>query len=379
MSMTVYCHETRDICEGLPELLHRFPVRALLAARREDRVVVAARHGEPRELRLLNSLGFGPDPDHVIYTDDKGRVLAGHMPVAKTPVAPFSGTTSLGRLFAARNGLPFRAPARSACIEANSKGLFQEIANLLRESGAVKSPDGEAAHGEEREAVIGKLLTRYGQVIVKGTQSSSGLQQKIIRSGESIDLLGLPETVVVQEWVEGKSSPSVNLEIGANGEVKYLFETEQILEGTHHVGNRLVTGTRHRNSSLIRRAAVTIGREYWRRGYYGPCGIDFLDDYAIEVNARVTAPWYPWQGSQNLCGRPLPFCMRSARIRPDATVDDLMGVLGGRLFDRATLSGAVPFCFLPEYSFLYVVTYSEDEARLSTLYEEVSRALSELR
>lgn len=380
----VYCHETRDVCDGLPDLLGRFPLRALLVARPGERVVLPAGH-EPTELPLLNRLGFGPRAEDLIFVRDDGTIAGGDRDLEDALLLPFSGATKRARAFAERHGARFHAPAFDACVDANSKGTFQEIVNELADDGGdLVGPVGQAPRPTRVEAVATAFAWKYGKAIIKGVHSASGLQQVVVEKGASPSLEGLPRLVVVQQWVEHDYSPSLQCLIGADGSVRQLSTTVQILDGLHHIGNRCPSGLPDWVLDGMRWRADGIGGELAARGFWGICGIDFLvreEDRTVlanEVNARIPAPWYPWNASRRLLGEPLAFRMKSAALAPGASIGDVEKAMRPLLFDRGRRAGFVPFCFVPEHGFVYGVTYAPTPAALDALTPAVDARLAAL-
>lgn len=378
-----YYHETRDVCEGLPELLGRFPLRALLVARPGEKVILPA-GPFPTELPLLNRLGFGPRPEDLVFVGVDGRVTSGNDDLEGAEIFPFSGTSSLARQFAARHGATFHAPHLTTCLRANSKAVFQDVVNMLAERHGPVGPRGVVAPRDRAVAHARELASRAGRAIAKGPHSASGQQQVVVTKGETPDFADLPGTVVVQEWVEHDCSPSLQCRIDEDGVVHELLATEQILDGTHHIGNRFPPRLSTQVRADMSRIGRLIGEAFASIGYWGICGVDFLvtDDgstvLANEVNARIPAPWYAWNASRRLLGDALPFRMKSIRLRPGTSIGDVERAVRPLLFDRVARAGFVPFCVVPEHGFAYGVTYAPDQARLDTIVAGVDARLAEL-
>ncbi len=385
----VYYHETADVCDGLPALLHRFPLRALLVAQPGDRVVLPDGRF-PSELTLLNRLGFGPREEDLIFVREDGSVSSGDTDLEGAIILPFSGTTTRARAFARRRGATFHAPTREACAYANSKVVFQKIANAARHHGfGVIAPDGvvlegACARGDAARKRIDEFVAALGKAVVKGANSASGLQQVTVSKPGEYSLDGMPDDLVVQEWVRHGSSPSLQCVVSPNGSIDVLSVTEQILDGVHHVGNRYPADVLPSDFVAMRGIATVLGHALAGLGFWGVCGIDFLLDeernvlLANEVNARIPAPWYPWQATRRRFGAPLPFRMKSMRLASGTTVDDIVRAAGNLLFAPDRREGFVPFCFVPEHGFVYGVTFSPDRDRVGALADCVERRFAEL-
>jgi hypothetical protein len=383
-SKRVYYHETFDVCEGLPTLLHRFPLRALIVARPGERVVLPDGH-VPAELALLNRLGFGPREEDLVFVREDGSVLSGDNDLENAVVLPFSGTTQRARTFAAKHGATFHSPDREACLMANSKAVFQEIGNAARRFDlGVIAPRGVVMSRESAVRAANTLARELGKAVIKGAHSASGLQQAVVSHGDDPSLEGFPDEVVIQEWVPHVSSPSLQCVVMQNGDIDILSVTDQILDGIHHVGNRypadILPSTFMEMGSISR----IIGNALAGLGFWGVCGIDFLLDedrnvvVANEVNARIPAPWYPWQATRRRYGEPLPFRMKSIRLRAGTSIEDVAYAAGNLLFDGNRREGFVPFCYVPEHSFVYGVTFSPDRNRMCALADRVDARLTEL-
>lgn len=386
----VYYHETADVCDGLPALLHRFPLRALLVAQPGDRVVIPDGFGSPAELPLLNRLGFGPHPNDLIYVRDDGNVVCGDRGLEGTVVLPFSGTTFRARAFAKKHGATFHAPTQEACAYANSKVVFQKIANAAWHHGIGRiAPAGAVLEGPEavgtaaRDAVDA-FVSVFGKAVVKGANSASGLQQVTVSAPGEYSLDGMPDDLVIQEWVRHESSPSLQCLVHPDGGIDVLSITEQLLDGVHHVGNRFPADILPSDFITMRGIARILGHALAGLGFWGVCGIDYLLDenrhvvLANEVNARIPAPWYPWQATRRRFGKPLPFRMKSMRVALGTSIDDIANAADDLLFDKEKREGFVPFCFVPEHGFVYGVTFSPERDRVGDLAARVESRLSEL-
>lgn len=378
-----YYHETRDVCDGLPELLGRFPLRALLVARPGEKVILPA-GPFPTELPLLNRLGFGPHPEDLVFVGADGSVASGDGDLEGADIRPFSGTSVLAREFAERNGASFHAPARDACIDANSKATFQRIANALLAGCDQVAPFGEVCSLARAEVIAFAYARKHGKAIVKGVHSASGLQQVVVTPGAAPSFADLPRTVVVQQWVEHDYSPSLQCVITPDGDVRVLSTTVQILDGNHHIGNRCPSQLPEWALEGMQWRAYLLARGLAERGYWGVCGVDFLvregdrTVLANEINARIPAPWYAWNASRRLLGEPLPFRMKSVKLAAGTAIDDIERVMRPLLFSRVARAGFVPFCLVPEHGFAYGVTYAPDQARLDTIVAGVDARLAQL-
>jgi len=264
----VYCHETRDVCDGLPDLLGRFPLRALLVARPGERVVLPQGF-EPSELPLLNRLGFGPRPEDLIFAREDGSIASGDRDLEGAQVLPFSGSTKRARSFAERHGAQFHAPGLDVCLDANSKATFQEIVNDLGEDGDQVGPAGQVPRWTRTERVAIAYAWKYGKSVVKGVHSASGLQQAVFEPNVTPSLEGMPRSVVVQQWVEHDYSPSLQCFIAPDGSIKQLSTTVQILDGNHHIGNRCPSGLPDWVLEGMQWRVDSIGGELSARGFWG--------------------------------------------------------------------------------------------------------------
>ncbi|MEY4744182.1 MAG: hypothetical protein RL272_127 [Candidatus Parcubacteria bacterium] len=381
----VYYHETFDVCDGLPDLLHRFALRALLVAKPGERVVLPHGFGPPAELQLLNRCGFGPRPDDLIFVGSDGAIVDGDSDIEGAEILPFSGTTRRARRFAEMHGATFHAPLQPQCLEANSKAAFQDIVNDARaEADWQVGPRGTVSGIRAAAEIATRFAAAHGKSIVKGVHSASGLQQAVVGSGETPALDGMPDEVVIQEWVAHDYSPSLQCLIERDGRVRELSTTIQILDGNHHVGNVCPSGLPREVVSQMSAKGRYICRSLSARGFWGICGVDFLvresdgTVLANEVNARIPAPWYPWNASRRRFGVPLPFRMKSVRLRPGMPFAEVERAVRPSLFDRARRSGFLPFCFVPEHGFVYGATFAATPEALATLASHVDVRLAEL-
>ncbi|MFA5358252.1 MAG: hypothetical protein WC310_00320 [Patescibacteria group bacterium] len=374
----IFFHHTRDVVDGMPELLFSFPLRMLIAARQGDKVVLPI-GVEPLELELLNRLGFGPRPEDVVYVD--GNLTSADL---HGKVFPFSGCSVQQRQMVELAGLDFAAPSLEICRQADSKAFFQSVLHDLR-----LRPFGRIVVTGDRERmkeVVKEMLSRHGSLLLKAAHSTSGLQQHLIMSLADLpEDLALKGKAVVQEFIPHVVSPSAQYYLKPGGNWKLNSMTTQILDGRHHVGNIFPpTDLSPEVIAEIEKIGSRIVPRYAELGYYGPLSVDFMLTennrlFPCEVNARVTAPWYPWEAARRNLGAPVPFWMKSLRINPKTTIAKMEKVLGKLLFNPKTKKGALPFSFLPKQNFTYLVIYGSNQNEfVNRLVPQVQWALAKL-
>lgn len=390
----VWFHSTQGVCHGLPRLLgEEFSRRVLLVAQPGEKVILPPNVDAGEEVRLLNELGFGPRPGDTISSDaaDLKNRIAG------CNLYPFSATSSHSREVASLSGARFRGIANAGqAWQFNDKGFLQEAA---LEHGWRVPPGFVYQRSELGEGVIDFCRERFGtrKLVIKGTNSASGQEQLLVRDNDEwgdLDLrqLGDAEAVVVQKWIDHDIDASVQFSVNADGELKLLSDTTQLIEGgIHHVGNVFPAAVSEADRALMRLIAFRIITEYIACGLRDTVGgVDFVlrngrELWACEVNARVVAPWYPWKAIQRRFGEVPPFTMRSFSLPRDTTPPQVASALGDAFYSRDKRVGCVPFCIVPnvpnsgtERGFCYTVTYGRTPEERDELFKTATGRLAAL-
>ena len=392
----VLAHHTEGTVACLPTALDHFDARAFIAAREEDYVMRMRPNGNnsmsyfppPHELDLLNRLGFGPHPDHVIdvligreghgieFCDPKHRAI-----VEDGWIEVFSGTSIFQRTTLERLGVQTGLPTIGACGRGNDKSVLQ------RRHGPcwVKNGDGSFHFSEGRaesllpygghalRSNLDELLRviqarKPSRYLVKPATAASCIGLRVVDTRPSISLFADLEwssttrTVnrfVVQQMMPHDIDFSLEFEIpepGDEGQVRIRTLCGQYVVDGDFQGNFYPINLSDEMRQAATRAVETIISDLMMNGEaWGPGSVDFIGNsktgevWAVEVNLRRTAAYYGREPMRQRFGRARPFDMRSFTIPRGFTMEAMEMIFKGLLFGQPGPEiGFVPFCFLPD-------------------------------
>ncbi|MBU0531311.1 hypothetical protein KJ910_02350 [Patescibacteria group bacterium] len=396
----------------LPEALGLLDARAALVAGVDD-YLLRLNRGVPEELGLMNRLGFGCPPEHVIsITTRKGWAKFAephHREVLRTagPIEFFAGTSRLLRGTLDQLGVSYCQPSLKSCRTANSKIDFQRLGECY------------AINGDGRYHTVGKnlhaaLIPRGGfgtptqiqgllrhlfdlsvfEVRLKPDASGSCIGHRNLTTPHGVNGYLLPDCRhVVQELVRCNIEFSIPFEIDVKGNFKLYDVCRQLIEchdgHDDFVGNASIpngrAGLPTKMRRLAREAAEVIIWQTWKQHrYFGWGSIDFVGNTttgtvkAIERNARITATYYPIMASLRRFGKVLPFHNRSRLLPPGMSIHELEVCFAGLLFGQpGTNTGLVPYAFIPQLpgenvGFFYGVVYAPTHQLLDGLVTRIN-------
>ncbi len=158
---------------------------------------------------------------------------------------------------------------------------------------------------DEREARLSALDTALCDLQPTADESPEAYLQKLERMG------GVVEQFIVGVDGDTCRSPSVQLRIDPEGQVRVLSTHEQVLEGPTgqtYVGCRFPADEGHR--AAIQEQAMKVGRVVAAHGVVGRFGIDFLSGgsgsgatpatHGVEINLRMGGTTFPFLALQSL-------------------------------------------------------------------------------
>ena len=392
----VHCHYTHDVINHTPEsqaLLGLFALRALISSGKDDIVVLPGMDYPQDEIDLLNGMGLGPKPDNVVgdFQNMKEAAYRDQVGLVDPPdVHPFSATSVWLRKQAILHGFDLAAPSLVIAQQANDKAVFQRRANQAGHTGKIV-PRGFSVSNDMLFDRVNYMLREGRPVRIKAGNSASGLCQCVIHPGEKPrypnGVLEPVSTWVIQEQMDTNIEASVQIHVDRGGGVQVRELLGQHIDNGHHFGNfypadlELNTNViKSQMETQMRRAAMRIAQRILSpMGYFGDASIDFVGNtnsgevWAIEINARVTAPWYAIEASKRRFGKVVPFDMRSFKIPKGTSIFEITDHLKRVLLTQDSAEGFVPFCHLPEQGFCYGVTFAQDKETLMRLTQEVQK------
>jgi hypothetical protein len=144
---------------------------------------------------------------------------------------------------------------------------------------------------------------------------------------------------------------SVQWEVGDDGPVYAMSSGQLINEAFVHLGNVVSSeDIDPPTADEMRRVSEPFVRHYWRRGYRGICGFDFMRAktggrlYLLECNGRVTAATYAIGVGRQVSERMPSWAALMTNVHVPSSVRtfaDLRKRLGRRLYNGR--KGALPF------------------------------------
>lgn len=366
----VFCHslgvtsEGKYSFEGLPpEKFEVYAKRAFVMAEKDDLVVIPP-HEETKEVReeivVLNEVGLGPDPRNIVYgrSTSEGKLILpdgkwkGSSRSIPGGIIPFTGKTALPFALAKEMEMKVMAADESKVKSVDGKDFFQSLGmECIPEGGILRN---------EQEVLDFFSGLNGGKWISKTSQNASGMSTCLIspekRNKEAIlSFVEEGKLPVIQKYYRHNISPSVNMDVGSKGRISDLFLSGQILSrspegGLIHEGNIYPYELPLAVKRYLMSNSVRIAREYSRAGYFGPLGVDWIGDLgggtppkAVEVNARVTAPRYPYKVMKKLGSH--SFCLQNMEFTPGMTPFQVREALDPIWFDRERKSGVIFFNF----------------------------------
>ncbi len=396
----VFCHslgvtsEGKYSFEGLPpEKFEVYAKRAFVLAEKEDLVVVPP-HQETKdlwqEIHILNESGLGPDPKnvmHAVISENGDAVLPnGAWKAAKHRkegmIIPFTGKTSLPFFLAEKAGMPVFSAKESKVKILDGKDFFQNLALDCIPKGKVL----------RRESDVLNFFSRLNgdAWICKTSQNASGMSTCLVTAEERNEeaILSFVEEgklPVMQEYLRHNISPSVNMDIDRNGNVSNLFLSGQILSlsprgGAVHEGNIYPYKLPLAVKRYIMANSVKIAGRYSRAGYFGPLGVDWIWQLgsdslpkAVEVNARVTAPRYPYRVMNKLGAN--SFCLQNVEFPSGMTPFQVRQTLDPVWFDKRKRKGVLFFNFNQSMGKMAVISLGKSIEESKEVMNEVTALL----
>jgi len=389
---TNFCHLTGyDVVlsqEDRDVLVH-YARRSLLIAGAEDRVILPGLPFPHEELAILNRLEVGPPPTHV---STQLNLLA-----HDATLEPFSGAAQ--RLWEIANSAHcyVDAPSYHVCVKANDKAWFQ---TRFGQDEAAKLPPGAVCPVALLEDAVTTLMKRHGRPVrLKDARSASGLNQHIFAFGAEIAFpqqMDATHEVVLQVEVPRHADASVQIEVDRN---EHHFAIGPVIaqhikgEG-NHCGNFYPATLTLQTQPVIppaifrqmKASALVIAHGLAELDYFGPASVDYAVDlergeaWALEVNARISAPRYPLRALEVWYGPGViqPFDLRTFRFPKGMTATALAARFEGLLFRRADREGFIPFTIIPEHGVCVGVTFAKTPADLVAMVGEVESRKAQL-
>lgn len=293
-------------------------------------------------LPILNEIGLAPRKEDILYIgweqnqiDDPNqdiKTLRKITSVKNYQIEVFTGQAILPHYLARMTHSKINAPPSNVTAMAENKVFFQTIkADSIPKAVII-------TEFEQVNSFFNQLSDQY---IVKTATNTSGLSAFFLAQEnaeevlqETFQLLKEGKSTIFQKYYPHTLSPSVNLEINANGKIIPLFISEQLLDKSSkgvpiHKGNLYPVYLPPKIKHYLVKQSIKIAQSVARIGYYGSIGVDWIINFqpnwygkAVEVNPRITAPKLPFIAMKRLGAQSfyikkisLPYRMTADEIR----------------------------------------------------------------
>ncbi len=291
---------------------------ALLISRPQDMVVLRKKPDETY-LTYLKRYGLGAGQILVLENDDVKKdisMLISEEPAAIEKIKLFHGRNSGSRylFFGATRGSDRLVEMTgiesvSASFETTRK-VNDKCYSAVLDCVKNKIPSVIVSSLQELRSTAIALLDApgTGKIILKEPMGVSGKGMKLISSKDELELyIGYlkrrkiePKQLIVEPYLLKQSDVNYQLFVHRDGRIEYYKYKEALLDGHKHLGHFTTSVPDGRKEEMFSSAAVAIGEELFKSGYFGVAGIDGLvgaDDTIfplLEINARLNNSSFQW-------------------------------------------------------------------------------------
>lgn len=370
MSQVLLHNLTIKGIENVPGILD-YDQRALIFANPGD-LVITRKKIDGDYVKYLESLGY--DFTDVYFYESKWKdqtydsifeepaLKEAIKPRKNQPLHTFQ-VTEIENTFAKNNDLIFltdykvaekygrKSPFRKLC-----KSLNIPIAQGYESLKSVKEVI-EAIYSINSKTVLLRLdegISGAGNFLIKKSEFIELNSNSQIESVKEI-LSKIPQRmkdsfVTVEEWMDKvSSSPSLQIEISKNGNIKILSTHEQILQGEEKwfVGSKYPAHIDSKVFNKIKIDAKKIAKQLHSEGFVGEFGLDLIIEedcyYFVEANVRITGTSYPREFVKKVCTGLENIYYQAGDVNlkkfENITFKDIFNLLRSVLFEKTTKSG----------------------------------------
>lgn len=405
-SLTIFCHALGGsyIDKGplynniTTEKQGYYASRDFVISKRGDLVVLPPNEDSLQStqvLSILNEIGLGIRKEDVLFIEYGYEGIYDPNQDIKTlkkisgfnsyAVNAFSGRALLPHYISNVTHSSINSPHPRIVEIADNKVFFQTITSNYIAEGFVVN------HFEEAEPFFRKLTEKS---IIKTAKSASGVSAFFISpddcSGmnEAFNCLTEGNIFVLQRYYPHQLSPSVTLEISENGQIVPLFISEQLLSNSSsgipvHEGNIYPVNLPVLIKDFLLKASIKIVKSICLLGYHGYIGVDWILSLsgesgwygkAVEVNARITAPTYPFIAMKRLGAK--SFCIKNSRLPKKITADEVRHKIDPIFWHPETKEGVFFYNFNPLTGKMIIAGFSNQREKTLELVDEVEKCFS---
>lgn len=379
--------------------IHYQCARALPIARDEDVVVLTAPLNQPY-YEWLRSNSFGPE--HVIsYNLAEPQLLSTLIVENSAPILNVVQASARRPVY-----VPYYcSEAELRVAEVLQAALFGSDPKVTRrffnklsfkdECIALGIPMVEGSHHEinadsalnkaEMAEIVRRLLSNFGQVIIRGTEDSNARSLFLAASPDIQELYtklvdNCDTTVLIEPFLNVISSPNAQWCIDRDGGKHFIGITAQFFQGFKWAGNFSGQYYSSRVYGNIRESSRLIVEEMERQGYRGIVGIDYIvceeGIFPIENNARLTGSSFAIALTDEIRSRiPEVTCWKffKAKTAP-CSIEDLFKKMESVLYDGTRVNSVFPFMvdLVPETGTFIAHLCAEDMYHIDYLQDALA-------
>jgi hypothetical protein len=392
--------ENRQLYENLTsDKYGYYASRGFVISNRGDLVVLPPNEDSLQStqvLSILNEIGLGVRKEDVLFIGYGYEGLYDPNQDIKTltkisgfnsyTINAFSGRALLPHYISKLTHSSINSPHPRIVEMADNKVFFQTISSNYIPEGLVVN------HFKTAEHVFRKLTEKS---IIKTAKSASGLSAFLISPDECsgmnkvLNCLTEGNIFVLQRYYPHQLSPSVTLEILENGQIVPLFISEQLLSNSSsgipvHEGNIYPVNLPVLIKDFLLKASIKIVKPICLLGYHGYVGVDWVLSLsgesgwygkAVEVNARITAPTYPFIVMKRLGAK--SFCIKNSCLPKKITADEVRHKIDPIFWHPETKEGVIFYNFNPLTGKMIIAGFSNQREKTLELVDEVENFFSQ--
>jgi hypothetical protein len=347
----IYCYDSfnpksgKTVWDGIDYQAIRYQAsRCFMAAKKGDLAILPPCQDSLDSIQvlpILNEIGLAPRKEDILYIgweqnqiDDPNQDIKTLRKITffkNYLIEVFTGQAILPHYIARVTHSKINASPPNVAEMAENKVFFQTLnADSIPKAVVINE-------FEQAEPFFKQLSDQY---IVKTAKNTSGLSAFFLTPEnayealkETFQLLNNGKFLILQKYYPHTLSPSVNLEINANGKIIPLFISEQLLGKSSkgvpiHEGNLYPVHLPLQIKHDLIKQSIKIAQSVSRIGYYGSIGVDWIinlnpDWYgkAVEVNSRITAPKLPFIAMKQLGAQ--SFYIKKISLSHSMTADEI--------------------------------------------------------
>ena len=387
----------KTVWDGIDYLASRYQAsRCFMAAKIGDLAILPPCQDaldSMQVLPILNEIGLAPRKEDILYIgweqnqiDDPNqdiKTLRKITAFKNYQIEVFTGQAILPHYIAGVTDSKINASPPKISEIAENKVFFQTLnADSIPKAVIINQ-------FEQAEPFFQQLSDHY---IAKTAKNTSGLSAAFIAPEnadvalkETFQSLNEGKSLIFQKYYPHTLSPSVNMEINANGKIIPLFISEQLLGKTSkgvpiHEGNLYPLYLPPQIKHYLIKQSIKIAKLVSLIGYYGAIGVDWVINIkpnwyakAVEVNPRITAPKLPFIAMKRLGAQ--CFYIKKINLSHQMTADEIRHKIDPVFWNPDKKEGVIFYDFNYLKGKMIVVGFASDREKTIDLVQEAEKLL----